>query len=366
VDYQKKRIDIPIAEDIHNPWLPGGPTGLPGNNDAGGSRRTPSIPSLRVPKGEQRFSSFLDFTLLLCEAIVYFFYMKRARTGTYPIIVVIFSLLTLGCSIQKMAIRSTSGLFQYGIEAIYAEPDLQFAREAIAANLKLLEGFHRADPKNQTLLFMLTQGYASYSLAFLEDDYPERARQFYLRARDYGFQLLRTLPAFKKGIPTATEAFQERLDRLRREDVPVLFWTAFAWGGWINLSKHDPQAVYDLNLVKAMMQRVLELEEGYFFGAAHLFFGSVYGSLPPMLGGDPEKARAEFQRSLELSQNRFLMAYVYAARYYAATTLNEELFDRYLQQVLDAPDNILPGYELLTAVAKAKARRLLQQKEELF
>ncbi len=286
--------------------------------------------------------------------------------GKQAVIALIAVFIISGCSLQKMAIRSTSGLFQYGIEAIYAEPDLQFAHEAIAANLKLLEGFHLADPQNKTLLFMLTQGYASYSLAFLEDDYPDRARTFYLRAREYGFQLLRTLPAFKDGIPTQTEQFQQRLQRIRRQEVPILFWTAFAWGGWINLSKHDPQAVYDLNLVKAMMKRVLELDESYFFGAAHLFFGSVYGSLPRMLGGDPEKARQAFERSMNLSNQKFLLAYVYAARYYAATTLNEELFDEYLQAVLDAPDDILPGYELITAVAKAKARRLLQLKEELF
>ncbi|NOX37661.1 MAG: hypothetical protein GXO78_09000 [Calditrichaeota bacterium] len=292
--------------------------------------------------------------------------MMKAKYWKLSLVTLAAAFFISGCSLQKMAIRSTSGLFQYGIEAIYAEPDLQFAREAIAANLKLLEGFHLADPKNKTLLFMLTQGYASYSLAFLEDEAPERARMFYLRAREYGFQLLRTLPAFKDGIPTQTEQFQQRLKHIRRKDVPILFWTAFAWGGWINLSKHDPQAVYDLNLVKAMMQRVLELDESYFFGAAHLFFGSVYGSLPRMLGGDPEKARQAFERSMSLSNQKFLLAYVYAARYYAATTLNEALFDRYLQTVLDAPDDILPGYELITAVAKAKARRLLQLKEELF
>ena len=48
------------------------------------------------------------------------------------------------------------------------------------------------------------------------------------------------------------------------------------------MSKDDPQAIFDLGKVKAMMNRVLELDEGFFFGSAHLFFGSVYGSLPKM------------------------------------------------------------------------------------
>ena len=99
----------------------------------------------------------------------------------------VFTLLAVillgGCSVQKLAIRTTSGIFSYGIEAIYAEPDLPTAEIAVASNLKLLEGFYRADPGNKTLQLFLTQGFAAYSLAFLESEYPERASLFYLRAR---------------------------------------------------------------------------------------------------------------------------------------------------------------------------------------
>ncbi|NIT61833.1 MAG: lipoprotein, partial [Aliifodinibius sp.] len=67
-------------------------------------------------------------------------------------------ILLSGCSLQKIALNTTTGLFSYGIEAIYAEPDLEIAETAVASNLKLLEGFHRADPQNETLLQILTQG----------------------------------------------------------------------------------------------------------------------------------------------------------------------------------------------------------------
>ena len=275
-------------------------------------------------------------------------------------------LLLSGCSIQKIALKATSGLFYSGMDAIYRESDLQIAEQAIASDLKLLEGFYLSDPSNRDILLMLTQGYASYSLGFVEDVEPGRAKLFYLRARDYGLQLLRFTRAFKDSIPTEEEAFIQRLTRLEKKDVPALFWTAFAWAGWINLSKDDPQAVFDLRKVKAMMKRVIELDEGYFFGSAHLFFGSVLGSLPKMLGGNPEKAREHFQRALELSHEKFLMTYVYLARYYAQPKLDEALFDKYLKHVLQAPMDILPGYQLITAIAKQKAQRLITKKEELF
>ena len=46
--------------------------------------------------------------------------------------------------------------------------------------------------------------------------------------------------------------------------------------------------------------------------------------------------------------------------------LDEDLFDEYLQNVQDTSYEILPGYELITAIAKDKARKLKDKKEDLF
>jgi tetratricopeptide (TPR) repeat protein len=271
-----------------------------------------------------------------------------------------------GCSLQKIALRSTTGLLYYGVEAIYQETDLQIAEQAIASDLKLLEGLLQADPGSKDLLILLTQGYASYSLGFVEDEDTERSKLFYLRARDYGLKLLQKTPPFKNGIPETEAEFNQKILLLRNKDLPALFWTAFSWGGWINLSKDNPEAVFDLGKVKVMMKQVLELDEGYFFGAAHLFFGSVAGALPRMLGGNPEEAKEHFQRAIKLTEQKFLLAYVYAARFYAQPVLDDVLFDEYITKVLEAPADILPGFELITSIAKKKARILQTQKEDLF
>lgn len=282
------------------------------------------------------------------------------------ILLCILSFLLLNCSLQKIAIKTTAPIFSNGVEALYEETDLQIAEQAIASNLKLLEGLHRSDPKNKNIILLLTQGYASYSLGFVEDDSVQRAQLFYLRAREYGFKLLRTTSAFKDSIPQREQLFVERVHQLKKKDVPSLFWTAFAWGGWINLSKDNPQAIFDLGKVKAMMNKVIELDEKFFYGSAHLFFGAINGSLPKLLGGDPEKAKQHFERCLTLSDRKFLLAYIYLARYYAQPLLDEDLFDQYLQQVEDAPLYILPENKLITAIAKEKARHLRGKKEELF
>ncbi|GAB4344161.1 MAG: hypothetical protein Kow0037_32600 [Calditrichia bacterium] len=282
------------------------------------------------------------------------------------ILLILAIVLLQGCSLQKVAVRTTTPIFGYGIDAIYSEPDLKMAEQAIASNLKLLEGFHRADPGNEQLLLMLTQGFASYALGFVEDADPERAKLFYLRSRDYGLTLLKKRGIIKEKMPATDNNFAAALQKCRKDDVPAVFWTAFAWGSWINISKDNPRALFDLGKVKAMMQRVMELDESFFFGSAHLFFGAINGALPKMLGGNPDKAKEHFERCLQLTDHKFMLGYVYLARYYAQPILEEDLFDEYLKTVLEAPVDILPGYELITAIAQQKARILQKQKEDLF
>ena len=275
-------------------------------------------------------------------------------------------ILLSGCSVQKIAVKSTTGILYKSMDAIYAEPDLQLAEQSIASSLKLLEGLHLSDPGNKNLLLLLTQGYASYSLGFVEDFNEGRARNLYARSIDYGKLLLLKEGVFKDEIPLRMDDWEAALAKVKQKQVPALFWTAFAWGSWINLSKDNPEALIDLSKVQAMMQKVVELDEGFFFGASHLFFGAIAGALPRMLGGDPEKAQRHFNRSLELTDQKFILAYVYLAQYYAQPLLEEELFDRFLTEVLKAPDDILPGYQLMTAIAKRKANMLIEKKEDLF
>ena len=282
------------------------------------------------------------------------------------LILVLFILLMSGCSLQKLAVKSTTGVLNNSIDAIYSETDLELAEQAIAANLKLLEGFYLSDPGNKNLLLLLTQGYASFSLGFVEDYQPGRAKVFYLRSVDYGKKLLLKEGVFKKEIPDKLEDWETALAKVNKKQVPAVFWTAFAWGSWINLSKDNPAALIDLSKVQAMMNRVVELDEGFFFGTAHLFFGAIAGSLPPMLGGDPELAKKHFDKCLELSDQKLMLAYVYMAEFYARPLLEEELFDKFLKEVLQAPKDILPGYELMTAIAKRKANLLIKKKEDLF
>ena len=281
---------------------------------------------------------------------------------------IIFSSVILlnSCSLNRLVIGQMSPILENSSAALFEESDLELAEQALASNLKLLEGLLKSDPQNERLLQLAAQGYAGYALGFVEDENPERAKVMYLRARDYGLRLLQKSNNFAQAEKEGLEALAGLVKSYDKNDLPGLFWTGFSWAGYINLSLDKPSALLDLPKVQLIMERVEELDSSYFNGAVYLYFGSIYGMKPKIMGGDPEKAKQYFDKNLQITENKFLLTYIYMAKYYAAKILDESLFDQYLAYVENASIDVLPGMELLNQIAKRKAVYLKKMKEDLF
>ena len=114
------------------------------------------------------------------------------NSGFIKLFGAVFAVLFLcsGC-IQQIAVSTVGNIVHDGFGAFMEEEDLDFAGQALPANLKLLEAMLRSDPDNRRILLLLSEGYSSYSLGFVEDIDVERARVFYLRGRDFGLRVLR-------------------------------------------------------------------------------------------------------------------------------------------------------------------------------
>ncbi len=276
------------------------------------------------------------------------------------------ALLLFSCSPTVFVLRQMTPVLENSAEALYEESDLKVAEQALSSNLKLLEGLLKSDPQNKELLLLLAQGWSGYALGFAEDENPQRAKRFYLRARDYALRVLNQKEGFENARKQGLADLERFLKKYGKKDVPALFWSGFAWAGFANLSLNDPEAILALPEIQRYMQRVEELQPDFFYGAVYLFQGSMYGMKPRIMGGDPQKAGAYFEKNFKLNDEAFLLAYVYAAKFYAAKILDEELFDQYLNHIEKTPVNIRPGMRLFNQIAKKKARRLQKQKEDLF
>ncbi|MEI7641206.1 MAG: TRAP transporter TatT component family protein [bacterium] len=287
----------------------------------------------------------------------------------------IFIMLTAsGCSIRKLTANTTATIMDDVVDAFFQEQDTEFAQVAIPANLKLLDGLIKAaDYENNELLLKGCKLYGMYALAFLEDatvdavqdrENQKRAKIFYLRSKEYGMRILRKNSDFEKVADGNLDDFKATLASFNKDEVPALFWTAFSWGSYINLSKNSAQDIADLPKVRAMVERVIELDDTYFYGIPHLFM-IVYYSMPKLFGGDPALAKKEYDRIKAISGNKFLMADFYMAKFYAPAMQDKALFTGYVEAIRTADDALIPE-KLFTAVAKKKIEILAKKMENYF
>lgn len=280
--------------------------------------------------------------------------------------VLVLSVLALleGCSAQQMAVRLAYPLVDGQYRSVNEESDPVLARQAIPANLKMMEGMLKSDENNADLLDRLAEGFCGYAFGFVEDDEPQRASALYLRGRDYALRSLSVYPGVA-GLPDlGREEYKTALQKI--DSVPSLFWLAQCWAGWLNLNLDKPEALAQVPKLEAAIQRAAELDETYHYAGPHLLLGSFYGGRTRLLGGNPEKARFHFERNLELNRNEFLLAYVLYARTYAVQTQDRDLFERLLRNALETPSGVLPEQRLANETAKIKANKLMEMADELF
>lgn len=282
-----------------------------------------------------------------------------------------------GCTTS--AIHVMSRMTTAGEPAYARETDLELAEPALAANLKLLEALLESEPRNATLLLQSAKTLAAYTYAFVEarldsvqeaerqEAMRQRARQLYRRGVAYGLRVLsQEDPLWLRATSADGPALEELLRRLKRSAVPALLWTSFCWGGALNLERSSLETVALFPRLRAMLDRLLELDETYFYGLPHLLQAVHYAALSPVFGGNPVLAQEHFHKAHTLSAGRLLIVPLLEAQYYAVQVQDKELFTQRLQQVLDASPDFFPPQGLLNAVARQRASVLLRRIDALF
>ena len=248
--------------------------------------------------------------------------------------------------------------------AILNQNDPALVESGVPAYLLLVDGFIHDNPDNEGLLAAGAQIYALYGSRFATD--AEAAIRLTAKARDYGERAICLVHENACNWDAlAYDDFVAELAEIEEKQIGYLYAFALGWLSHLDATSDDLSAVAELPWVEAAMERALELDESYESGAIHTWLG-VMGSLrPPALGGEPELAKAHFDRSLELSQGRDLSVKVEYARRYARLMYEQELHDRLLNEVLAAPVTA-DGYTLFNVLAQQDAAALLASSAEYF
>lgn len=275
-------------------------------------------------------------------------------------------LLAGGCAlVRKGAARVISPMATQLSEGLMHQNDVELVREGAPAFLLMLDALAEAHPDNPAVLLAAADAQMAYATGFVDKAHKERAKTMYLKAKTYGLRALAQNKAFSRAVEGPQDEFVRSLRGFKKKDAGALFTTASGWVMWIIASSDSPSALGGMPKVLAMMDRVQALDPELREGGVDLFYGIYYTVLPLGGGRDLEKARAYFERSMEIAGPDYLLARVTFAEFYARYAYDPELFEETLRQVLIAEPKV-PEFTLMNAVAKTRAQALLDQVDDLF
>jgi hypothetical protein len=283
---------------------------------------------------------------------------RSARRTLHHIILVVLCLASTGCA--SLATQRMAGNLN---QAILNHNDPDTVKAGAPAYMLMLDGFIQDSPDDPSLLIAGARLYSTYAGVFVEDE--ARARRLADTALGYASRAICLRRTMLCAAQLTHDEFVALINTFSRQDVPALFTYASAWAGWILANSADWKAVAELPKVEAMMQRVVELDEAFAHGQAHVYLGVIHTRLPAAMGGKPDAGRAHFERAIALSDGRNLMARVELARRYARMMFDRPLHDGLLQDVLKA-ETTAPGLTLSNALAKQQAKVLLDTADDYF
>lgn len=258
------------------------------------------------------------------------------------------------------------------------DDDPELVRDAAPFGLKTMESVLQSQPKHVGLLTSLASGFTQYAYAFVQQDADRdefegrssaakvsrlRAKKLLLRARDYG---LLGLEVSSPGITEKLKSMRglgEAVAPLKKEDVPLVYWTAAAWALAISNGKEDMSLVAELPAPEALMRRALELDEAWDDGALHEFFVSFEAARP---GGTEAGAKQYLDRARALSGGRRLGVQVSWAEGVLVQAQKREDFEQVLKAVLAADVNASKADRLANTIAQRRAKLLLDHADDLF
>ncbi len=225
-------------------------------------------------------------------------HIRKVLLHVLPLVVSVS--LTGGCA-AKIARMSVDGMKPIMVEmrgATNKNRDSQLVMDAMPAMLIQMDGFIGVSPENRYLLTSAAEANMGYAFFAVEDKNKERAKFLYLKARDYALRNLMLNKTFKQGFAQDDiEVFTRALKTVHKRDVAPLFIATNSWMSWINLAHADnPSALKDLPKVEAMMDRILAIDDTYYYGGVHALLGTYYVPGPRCSAAGLKRRKSSFRR----------------------------------------------------------------------
>ena len=294
------------------------------------------------------------------------------------------------CTPQDLAVNSTSKVLAAAQPSLQQEADYELARNAIPGALKTIEGFWVSGFGNSSakerLERILAEGYCQYGTGFVEDDWEvakfakdipaieyhnDRSTHIFTRCLNFSLSLLGK--RWQKEIFGTPEEVAKLLKDTGKGKRFALMFAGAALGGLVNHNLTRIEMISYLGTVQGIMERVIEIDQksGAPKNPAHaalpyVALGMIHSAKGKAMGGDPEAAKANFQKALDITQDKFLLARTLMAYRVGLQTNDQKFFHDNLVKVLETPPSIWPEQRLANEIAHRRARRYLSHEKDLF
>ena len=149
-------------------------------------------------------------------------------------------------------------------------------------------------------------------------------------------------------------------------DVPLLCWTAAAWGAAISLSEDNAGLIADQRIVEALIDRAAAPDPNFDSGSIHGFL-ITYEMARNGAAGDPAaRARTHFDRYVALTKGQLASPFVSLAEAVSVRSQDREEFETLLKRALAIDPDARPEWRLQNLVVQRRARWLLATEDDLF
>lgn len=291
-----------------------------------------------------------------------------------------------GCSIRGYALKSAADALSGTGGGFGTDDDPELIRQAVPFGLKTMESLADSVPTHRPLRLSLASGFIQYAYAFVNQDADRladksiplakkewlRARRLYLRGRNYALDGLEmNYPGFRKAVLSGDKAqAQAALAKLTKDDVPLLYWAGAGWALAISIGKDDPNLFGDFPMVGVLMDRALELDEGFDEGSIHEFYVSYDAARSEDQGGGPAAAKKHLDIAVKQNQGRRLGVLLSYAEGVLQAQQKKAEFVKILEEIVAtdvySEEPTWKRQRLSNIIAQERSRWLLSKLSDLF
>jgi len=266
-----------------------------------------------------------------------------------------------------------------GSDVFTADSDPELVGDAIPFAIKLYETLLAGNPEHQGLINMTGSLFVMYANAFIQGPAEmlsrvqyeakqaaiERSRNMYLRGLGilYGGLELK-YPGFTKSPMEGK--LPEYLAKMKKDDVPALYWSAAAGVSAFSLNPFDLSIGVRLPEFYALIERAYEIDPDFNGGALDEFLLMFHASVPDSMGGNKSMVETHFARALQKSDGLSVGAYVAYASTVCVPAQNFDKFKEMLDKALAIDVDKKPSIRLVNILSQRKARYLLANAPHYF